>query len=147
MLAPPRLSGLYGVRLGVKDAIGGGSATVEPQECEKELLRLQTELVYMQEWIVAQRRSGGWTEQTDLGIRQAIRRGLTTRRRLEVALSAKWRSRLDGVINRTRREVRTSAAFRTALEARLKAAVSETCLFPSNFGMGAAGFEPATSRV
>jgi predicted transcriptional regulator of viral defense system len=44
-------------------------------------------------------RSGGWTEQTDLAIRQAIRRGLTTRRRLEAALPAKWRSRLDGAID------------------------------------------------
>jgi predicted transcriptional regulator of viral defense system len=43
-------------------------------------------------------RSGGWTEQTDLAIRQAIRRGLTTRRRLETALPAKWCSRLDGAI-------------------------------------------------
>lgn len=45
-------------------------------------------------------RSGGWTEQTDLAIRQAIRRGLTTRRRLEAELPAKWRSRLDGVLDR-----------------------------------------------
>lgn len=45
-------------------------------------------------------RSGGWTEQTDLAIRQAIRRGLTTRRRLEMELPAKWRSRLDGVLER-----------------------------------------------
>jgi predicted transcriptional regulator of viral defense system len=40
-------------------------------------------------------RSGGWTEQTDLAIREAIRRGLTTRPRLEAELPAKWRSRLD----------------------------------------------------
>jgi predicted transcriptional regulator of viral defense system len=45
-------------------------------------------------------RSGGWTEQTDLAVRQAIRRGLTTRRRLEGELPAKWRSRLDGAIGR-----------------------------------------------
>lgn len=45
-------------------------------------------------------RSGAWTEQTDLAVRQAIRRGLTTRRRLEAELPAKWRSRLDGVLER-----------------------------------------------
>jgi predicted transcriptional regulator of viral defense system len=45
-------------------------------------------------------RSGGWTEQTDLALRQAIRRGLTTRQRLEAELPAKWRSRLDGAIER-----------------------------------------------
>lgn len=45
-------------------------------------------------------RSGGWTEQTDLAICQAIRRGLTTRPRLETELPTKWRSRLDGAIDR-----------------------------------------------
>ncbi|MGA9874600.1 MAG: type IV toxin-antitoxin system AbiEi family antitoxin domain-containing protein [Solirubrobacteraceae bacterium] len=45
-------------------------------------------------------RSGGWTEQTDLAVRQAIRRGLTTPRRLEAALPAKWRSRLEDAIDR-----------------------------------------------
>jgi predicted transcriptional regulator of viral defense system len=45
-------------------------------------------------------RSGGWTEQTDLAVRQAIRRSLTTRRRLEAELPARWRSRLDGAIDR-----------------------------------------------
>jgi predicted transcriptional regulator of viral defense system len=44
-------------------------------------------------------RSGGWTEQTDLAVRHAIRRGLTTRQRLEAELPAKWRSRLDGAID------------------------------------------------
>ena len=44
-------------------------------------------------------RSGGWTEQTDLAIRQAIRRGLTTRRRLEAEVPAKWRSRLHAVLD------------------------------------------------
>jgi predicted transcriptional regulator of viral defense system len=45
-------------------------------------------------------RSGGWTEQTDLAIRQAIGRGLTTRQRLEAQLPAKWRSRLHTAIDR-----------------------------------------------
>lgn len=45
-------------------------------------------------------RSSGWTEQTDLAVRQAIRRGLTTRRRLEAELPARWRPRLDGAIDR-----------------------------------------------
>lgn len=45
-------------------------------------------------------RSSGWTEQTDLAIRQAIRRGLTTRPRLEAELPAKWRSRLDAALAR-----------------------------------------------
>jgi hypothetical protein len=43
-------------------------------------------------------RSGGWTEQIDLAIRQAIRRGLTTRRRLEAELPGKWRARLDAAL-------------------------------------------------
>jgi hypothetical protein len=45
-------------------------------------------------------RSDGWTEQTDLAVRQALRRGLTTRWRLEAALPSKWRARLDGAIDR-----------------------------------------------
>jgi predicted transcriptional regulator of viral defense system len=44
-------------------------------------------------------RSGGWTEQTDLAIRQAIRRGLTTRGRLEAEMPAKWHSRLHGALD------------------------------------------------
>ena len=44
-------------------------------------------------------RSGGLTEQTDLAIRQAIRRGLTTRERLEAEVPAKWRSRLHAVLD------------------------------------------------
>ncbi len=44
-------------------------------------------------------RGGGWTEQTDLAVRQAVRRGLTTRRRLEAALPARWRPRLDGALD------------------------------------------------
>jgi predicted transcriptional regulator of viral defense system len=45
-------------------------------------------------------RSGGWTEQTDLAIREGIRRGLTTRQRLEAELPAKWRARLDATLDR-----------------------------------------------
>jgi predicted transcriptional regulator of viral defense system len=45
-------------------------------------------------------RSSGWTEQTDLAIRQAVQRGLTTRRRLEAEIPAKWRSRLDAALTR-----------------------------------------------
>jgi predicted transcriptional regulator of viral defense system len=44
-------------------------------------------------------RGGGWTEQIDLAVRQGIRRGLTTRRRLERELPARWRARLDGALN------------------------------------------------
>ncbi len=44
-------------------------------------------------------RSGGWTEQTDLAIRQAIGRGLTTRGRLEAEVPAKWHSRLHAVLD------------------------------------------------
>lgn len=43
-------------------------------------------------------RSSGWTEQSDLAIRQAIQRGLTSRRQLEAELPAKWRSRLDAAL-------------------------------------------------
>lgn len=45
-------------------------------------------------------RSDGWTEQTDLAVRQAIRRGLTTRRHLDATLPAKWRPRLDAALDR-----------------------------------------------
>jgi predicted transcriptional regulator of viral defense system len=45
-------------------------------------------------------RSGGWTEQTDLAIRQAIRRGLTTRGRLEAEVPATWHSLLHAVLER-----------------------------------------------
>ena len=44
-------------------------------------------------------RSGGWTEQTDLAIRQAIRRGLTTPGRLEAEVPVKWHSRLHAVLD------------------------------------------------
>lgn len=47
-------------------------------------------------------RAGGWTEQIDLAVRQAIQRGLTTPRRLKAELPAKWRSRLEIALeNRT----------------------------------------------
>jgi predicted transcriptional regulator of viral defense system len=45
-------------------------------------------------------RNGGWTEQTDLAIRQAIGRGLTTRGRLEAETPAKWQSRLHRALDR-----------------------------------------------
>ncbi len=44
-------------------------------------------------------RSGGWTEQIDLAVSQAVRRGLTTRPRLEAELPIKWHARLDGTID------------------------------------------------
>jgi hypothetical protein len=43
-------------------------------------------------------RSGGWTEQIELGVRQATRRGLTTRRRLEAEFPAKWQARLQAAL-------------------------------------------------
>ena len=47
-------------------------------------------------------RAGGWTEQIDLAVRQAIQRGLTTPRRLKAELPAKWRPRLEIALeNRT----------------------------------------------
>jgi predicted transcriptional regulator of viral defense system len=45
-------------------------------------------------------RGGGWTEQMDLAVREATRRGLTTRGRLEAALPARWRSRLAATLDR-----------------------------------------------
>jgi predicted transcriptional regulator of viral defense system len=45
-------------------------------------------------------RTGGWTEQIDLAVRQSIRRGLTTPRKLHAALPIKWRSRVDAVVER-----------------------------------------------
>lgn len=47
-------------------------------------------------------RSRGWTEQVELGIRQALNRGLTTRRRLDAALPAKWRKRVAAVVEESR---------------------------------------------
>jgi hypothetical protein len=47
-------------------------------------------------------RAGGWTEQIDLAIRQAIQRGLTTPRRLTAELPAKWRRRLDAALGEAR---------------------------------------------
>jgi predicted transcriptional regulator of viral defense system len=44
-------------------------------------------------------RRGGWTEQMDLTVRQAVRRGLTTRQRLEAELPAKWRVRLNAALD------------------------------------------------
>lgn len=46
-----------------------------------------------------QLRAGGWTEQTDFAIQQAVRRGLTTRRRLEAAIPATWQRRLAAVLD------------------------------------------------
>lgn len=39
-------------------------------------------------------RAGGWTEQVDLAVRQALERGLTTMPRLRDRLPTKWKSRL-----------------------------------------------------
>jgi predicted transcriptional regulator of viral defense system len=43
-------------------------------------------------------RSGGWTEQTDLAVRESIARGLATPRRLRAELPAKWQSRLEAAL-------------------------------------------------
>lgn len=43
-------------------------------------------------------RSSGWSEQIDLGINQAVRRGLTSPQRLKDALPIRWQSRLDAVL-------------------------------------------------
>lgn len=43
-------------------------------------------------------RSGGWTEQSDLAVRESIGRGLTTPRRLRAELPVKWQPRLDAVL-------------------------------------------------
>jgi predicted transcriptional regulator of viral defense system len=47
-------------------------------------------------------RAGGWTEQIELAIRQAIQRGLTTPRKLTAELPAKWRRRLDAALGEAR---------------------------------------------
>jgi hypothetical protein len=39
-------------------------------------------------------RSGGWTEQVDLAVRQALQRGQTTLPRLSERLPATWQPRL-----------------------------------------------------
>jgi predicted transcriptional regulator of viral defense system len=46
-------------------------------------------------------RSGGWTEQVDLAVRQALQRGQTTLPRLSDRLPATWRSRLRAAATTT----------------------------------------------
>ncbi len=43
-------------------------------------------------------RTGGWTEQVDLAVRQAVARGLTTRRGLNSELPAKWHKRVAAAL-------------------------------------------------
>jgi predicted transcriptional regulator of viral defense system len=43
-------------------------------------------------------RSGGWTEQSDLAVRESIRHGLTTARRLRAKLPVKWQARLNAAL-------------------------------------------------
>lgn len=43
-------------------------------------------------------RNDGWTEQSDLAVRESIDHGLTTPRRLRAELPAKWRSRLEAAL-------------------------------------------------
>lgn len=52
--------------------------------------------------LVDQLRVGGWTEQIELAVRQAIQRGLTTPRRLTAELPAGWRPRLVAALERAR---------------------------------------------
>jgi hypothetical protein len=40
-------------------------------------------------------RSGGWTEQIDAAVRQALQRGQTTTRRLSLRLPKRWQPRLQ----------------------------------------------------
>jgi predicted transcriptional regulator of viral defense system len=47
-------------------------------------------------------RGRGWTEQMELAVRQAVERGLTTRRRLDAALPAKWRKRVETALEEPR---------------------------------------------
>lgn len=44
-------------------------------------------------------RTGGWTEQVELAVREATVRGITTRRRLESALPVRWHARLDAALD------------------------------------------------
>ena len=46
-------------------------------------------------------RSGGWTEQVDLAVRQALQRGQTTLPRLSERLPATWQPRLRAVASAT----------------------------------------------
>lgn len=46
-----------------------------------------------------QLRAVGWSEQIDLAIRQAVRRGLTSHARLEAALPATWQSRVAAALD------------------------------------------------
>jgi predicted transcriptional regulator of viral defense system len=46
-----------------------------------------------------QLRAAGWTEQIDLAIQQAMRRGLTSRARLETALPQNWQRRLAATLD------------------------------------------------
>jgi len=47
-------------------------------------------------------RTGGWTEQIDLAVRQAVERGLTTPRRLINELPRRWHSRLQAALDEAR---------------------------------------------
>jgi predicted transcriptional regulator of viral defense system len=49
--------------------------------------------------IADQIRGRGWTEQVDLSISQAVRRGLTTPARLTAAVPRKWHKRLDAALD------------------------------------------------
>lgn len=48
--------------------------------------------------IADQVRAGGWTEQIDLAVQQAVRRGLTTPARMEAALPKTWQRRVGGAL-------------------------------------------------
>lgn len=72
--------------------------TTRPIDRSQRTWVLGVPVTSVERTLADQLRSAGWTEQIDLAIQQAIHRGLTSRRRLEAALPAKWRRRLSAAL-------------------------------------------------
>jgi len=74
--------------------------TARPIDSQHRRLVLGIPVTSVERTVTDMVRSSGWTEQTDIAIRQAVQRGLTTPQRLQAEIPAKWRARLDTALTR-----------------------------------------------
>lgn len=73
--------------------------TTRPIDQSQRTRVLGVPVTSVERTLADQLRAVGWTEQIDLAVQQAIRRGLTSRARLESALPQTWQRRLAAALD------------------------------------------------
>jgi predicted transcriptional regulator of viral defense system len=73
--------------------------TTRPIDRSQRTRVLGVPVTSLERTLADQVRAAGWTEQIDLAIQQAMRRGVTSRARLETALPQTWQRRLAAALD------------------------------------------------